>query len=151
MPLTFAYGSNMDFTQMRERCSSAQFVCIAILKNYRLAFTRKSTNRQCGVSDIVPTPDSVVWGVVYEVTEYDLAVLDIKEGYRPSRSVEDNSYNRRTGKVFQNNDETNYFAVPQENPPLPNQEYKDLILNGARHWELPADYITELEKIQVSS
>jgi hypothetical protein len=157
MALTFAYGSNMDFDQMRQRCPSAQFICIAVLKNHRLAFTRKSKDRNCGVSDVVPTPDSVVSGVVYEITEYDLAVLDVKEGYRPSRRAEDNSYNRRTETVFPNGDETKplnveiYFAVPQENPPLPNQEYKNLIVSGARHWELPADYIAELEKIQVAS
>ena len=154
--LTYAYGSNMDLNQMLERCPSAQFICVAVLKNHRLAFTRKSTNRNCGVSDVVPTPDSVVWGVVYEITEYDLAVLDIKEGYRPSRLAEDNSYNRRTETVFQNGDETKplnieiYFAVPQKNPPLPNQEYKNLIVNGARHWNLPAEYIAELEKIKTS-
>ncbi len=156
MPLTFAYGSNMDFAQMRQRCPSAQFICIATLKNHRLVFTRKSKDRGCGVSDAVPTPISTVWGVVYEITEYDLAVLDIKEGYRPSRSLEDNSYNRRTETVFQNGDETKplnveiYFAVPQENPPLPNQTYKDLIVNGAKHWNLPIDYITQLEQIKVS-
>lgn len=157
MPLTFAYGSNMDFDQMRERCPSAQFICVAVLKDHRLAFTRRSTRRNCGVSDVVPTPDSVVWGVVYEITEYDLAVLDVKEGYRPTRLAKDNPYNRRNGTVFQNGDETKslnveiYFAVPQPNPPLPNQEYKDLIVNGARFWNLPAYYIAELEKIQVAS
>lgn len=156
MPLTFAYGSNMDFTQMRERCPSAQFISIAVLKDYRLMFPRKSKDRGCGVSDVVPTSDSVVWGVVYEITEYDLAVLDVKEGYRPSRSAESNSYNRRTGTVFQNGDETKplnveiYFAVSQENPPLPNQTYKDLIVNGAKHWNLPADYIAELETIEIA-
>jgi gamma-glutamylcyclotransferase len=156
MPLTFAYGSNMNFVQMRDRCPSAQFICNAVLKNHRLAFTRKSTGRQCGVSDVVPMPDLVVWGVVYEITEYDLAVLDVKEGYRPHRSAEENSYNRRTGTVYQDGDETKplnveiYFGVPQENPPLPNQTYKDLIVNGAKHWELPPDYIAELEKIQVA-
>jgi hypothetical protein len=156
MALTFAYGSNMDFAQMCERCPSAQFICIAILKDHRLAFRRKSKDRKCGVSDVVPKPGAVVWGVVYEITEYDLAVLDIKEGYRPSRLAEDNSYNRRTESVFQDGAETKplnveiYFAVPQENPPLPNQTYKDLIMNGARHWELPVDYRTELEKIQVA-
>jgi len=155
MSLTFAYGSNMDFTQMRERCPSAQFVCVALLKNYRLDFTRKSTKRKCGVSDVVPAPDSVVWGAVYEITEYDLAILDWNEGYRPSRSAESNAYNRRIGTIYQDGDETKplaveiYFAVPQENPPLPNQDYKDLIVNGARQWKLPADYIAKLELIEV--
>ena len=155
MALTFAYGSNMDFGQMRERCPSAQFVCIATLKDYHLGFPRKNKLGH-GVAGALPASRVFIWGVVYEITEYDLAVLDVKEGYRPSRAAEDNSYNRRAGTVFPGGDETKplnveiYFAVPQENPPLPNQTYKDLIVNGARHWNLPADYIAELEKIQVA-
>ena len=150
MPLIFAYGSNMDFTQMRERCSSATFVCKASLTQHRLAFTRKSVNRDCGVSDVMPTPNSVVWGVVYNVPDNEMANLDSKEG------VNSNSYVRRTGIVYQDGDEIKalnvdiYFAVPQENPPLPNQEYKDLIVNGAKQWDLPADYRAELEKIQIA-
>jgi hypothetical protein len=42
-----------------------------------------------------------------------------------------------------------YFGDPQPHPPQPNQAYKDLILAGARHWNLPDDYIQELERIEV--
>jgi hypothetical protein len=34
---------------------------------------------------------------------------------------------------------------------LPNQEYKNLILAGARRWRLPDDYIKELEAIEVAA
>lgn len=155
MPLTFAYGSNMDFTQMRERCLSAVFVCIAMLKDHRLGFTRKSISRGCGVADVVPAIGKNVWGVVYNITETDRAILDSKEGYKPTRAENQNAYNRRPVTVFPNGEgmpitvET-YFAVPQENPPLPNQTYKDLIVNGAKHWQLPADYIAELETIEIA-
>jgi gamma-glutamylcyclotransferase (GGCT)/AIG2-like uncharacterized protein YtfP len=155
MPLTFAYGSNMDFTQMRERCPSAVFVCIAVLKDHRLGFTRKSISRGCGVADVVPANGKSVWGVVYNITEADREVLDAKEGYKPTRTENQNAYNRRSVPVNPNGEETPtlveiYFAVPQANPPLPNQTYKDLIVNGAKHWNLPADYIAELEAIEIS-
>jgi len=52
--LYFAYGSNLDFAQMRDRCPSALFVAIAKLPDHRLAFTRKSIKRACGVADAVP-------------------------------------------------------------------------------------------------
>ncbi len=42
-----------------------------------------------------------------------------------------------------------YIAVAQESPPLPNQAYKDLILAGARHRGLPAEYIEQLENTEV--
>lgn len=151
MPLIFAYGSNMDCAQMRERCHSAKFISIASLKDHQLAFTRKSKKRGCGVAGAITNPGKTVWGIVYDLTEDDLMELDKNEG------IKSNSYVRSTETVFQNDDEARplsvqvYFAVPQNNPPLPNQEYKDLILGGARFWNLPADYIAELEKIQVAS
>ena len=151
MPLIFAYGSNMDCAQMRERCPSTKFVCIASFKDHQLAFTRKSRNRGCGVADVVSSHGKTVWGVVFDISENDLLTLDRNEG------VNSNSYVRRTETIFQNGDESKllnvfiYFAVPQDNPPLPNQEYKGLIVSGAKFWNLPADYVLELENIKVSS
>ncbi len=45
-----------------------------------------------------------------------------------------------------------YFADPQPNPPLPNIEYKNLILSGAMHWHPPEEYVRRLqEQIKVST
>ena len=150
MTLIFAYGSNMDWGQMHERCPSAQYVCAAKLMNHHLAFTRKSKNRGCGVSDVLPAEGQEVWGVVYRISEDELPSLDKKEG------INSNSYVRRAGTVDQDGDKARpltveiYFAVRQDNPPLPNQEYKNLIVSGAKHWNLSAEYITELENIKVA-
>jgi gamma-glutamylcyclotransferase (GGCT)/AIG2-like uncharacterized protein YtfP len=152
--LYFAYGSNMDWAQMKARCPSVTFVGIARLTDYRLAFTRKSVNRGCGVADVVREAGRSVWGAVFELSELDVGALDKSEGYRPGR--EKNSYWRRECMVFLDGDENRpvtaqtYFADPQPNPPLPNEAYKALILNGARYWHLPANYIAELEAIEVS-
>jgi hypothetical protein len=40
------------------------------------------------------------------------------------------------------------FHSTQLNPPLPDCDYKGLIVEGARHWQLPIDYIRQLEAIQ---
>ena len=50
--LYFAYGSNLDWAQMKSRCPSATFVDRAKLKDHRLAFTRKSKDRDCGAADL---------------------------------------------------------------------------------------------------
>jgi hypothetical protein len=60
----FAYGSNMNWTQMRGRCPSARYVAIAVLRNHTLAFTRKSVKRGCGVADAVWSERQEMWGVV---------------------------------------------------------------------------------------
>jgi len=41
----FAYGSNMNWTQMAQRCPSARFVSVARLKDHRFAITRQSRRR----------------------------------------------------------------------------------------------------------
>lgn len=152
--LYFAYGSNMDWAQMKTRCPSVTFVGVARLADHRLAFTRKSVNRGCGVADVVHETGRSVWGAVFQPSELDVGALDKSEGYRPGR--EKNSYWRRECMVFLDGDENRpvtaqtYFGDPQPDPPLPNQAYKDLILGGARHWHLPALYIAELEAIEVS-
>lgn len=151
--LYFAYGSNMDCAQMRERCPSASFVAVAELRDYKLAFTRESKHRRCGVADAVQMEGRSVWGVVYQVSELDLEALDEAEGFRPGRAS--NSYWRRECVVYLGGDEgrpltvQTYFAEREPNPPLPSQAYKALILRGARFWRLPDAYIRELEAIPV--
>jgi gamma-glutamylcyclotransferase len=98
--LYFAYGSNMNWQQMQERCPSARFFGVAWLPDHKLAFTRKSIKRGCGVADAVPTQGQKVWGVVYEITDRDVIKLDKSEGYMPGR--EKNSYFRRESVVLRN-------------------------------------------------
>jgi gamma-glutamylcyclotransferase len=151
--LCFAYGSNMDWTQMKERCASTRFAGVALLPDHRLAFTRKSVKRGCGVADAVPGVGRELWGVVYEVSDSDVGKLDACEGYSPGRAK--NAYWRRECRVLLDGDDRRpltasaYFGDAQPSPPLPNQAYKDLILSGARHWHLPNRYIEDLERIEV--
>jgi gamma-glutamylcyclotransferase (GGCT)/AIG2-like uncharacterized protein YtfP len=150
----FAYGSNLDCGQMRERCPSARFVAVAKLGGHSLAFTRKSRDRNCGVADVVPAQDQCAWGAVYEIHDRDIARLDVSEGYLTGRTK--NASSREERHVEVDGDPKRpllawiYFATREEKPPLPNAEYKRLIVDGARFWHLPDDYISELEKIEVA-
>ena len=87
--LTFAYGSNMDCGQMKDRCPSVSFVCVAVLRDYRLCFPRKSKKRDCGVAGVERGEGCNVWGVVYEINEADVGNLDATEGYRNKMNVAD--------------------------------------------------------------
>jgi len=151
--LYFAYGSNLDFDQMKGRCPSARSVGVAKLPGRRLAFTRWSGGRKGAVADAVADPAGEVWGVVYEITAEDLEVLDRCEGFTPGGSG--NAYVREKCTVWLDGDEERsvkaevYFAVPTENPGLPSRDYRDQILRGAREWGLPQDYIEQdLETIE---
>lgn len=153
--LYFAYGSNMDWQQMRQRCPSARFQCIAVLADHKLAFTRFSKGRGCGVADCTPSKGSRVWGVVYQVDEADIGSLDKHEGYRPGGRREDNCYVREERHVWRDAKADDpvavqvYFAIPQEGRFLPNGDYRQLLVNGAKSWHLPSDYMAELEAIEV--
>jgi len=154
--LYFAYGSMMDFGEMRKRCPSAQFVAVARLPDHSLQFTRRSVNRGCGVADAVPQQGRDMWGAVYDLAEIDFARLDVSEGFRPGRPLNVNSYVRKQRHVYRDGAEDQpilvwiYLGNPQPNPPLPNAVYKKLIVEGAKFWHLPKPYQAELERIEIA-
>jgi len=147
----------MHSAQMKQRCPSATFVCRAKLPSHRLAFTLKSVSRDCGVADVLYDEGRDVWGVVYEIRENELRDLDKDESFRPGRRDDQNNYTRENHYVWPDGDAKRALLVclyrghPQLDPPLPSYDYKRLIVEGARHWNLPAEYIRELESIQVTS
>lgn len=123
---------------MKERCPSAKFVCRAKLPSNRLAFTRKSVSRRCGVADIVHDETKEVWGVVYELPKSELKNLDKDESFRPGRPDDQKEYTRENCYVWREGDAKRRLLVsvyrghPQPNPPLPDCDYKNLIVAGAR-------------------
>jgi len=159
--LYFAYGSNMLFDQMRERCPSATFVGIAILQGHRLAFSRKATSskslwRGFGVADVLPDEEFSVWGAVFRIDERDVGALDHSEGYRPDRAQ--NSYRRIEVHVFADGKPEcpllahTYVVCEREKPhPIPHRDYVARIIAGAKLWNIPADYIRTLERFKVKT
>ena len=140
----FAYGSNMNWPQMQRRCPSAQFVCVACLPNYQFGITRHSRLRDCGTANVFPSAGAAVWGIVYDVSDADLIVMDgFEDGYRReflSLTPANNGTNSITALV--------YVAEIDANVPLPNAEYKRVMVEGAKHWQLPAPYLAMLEGIK---
>jgi len=140
----FAYGSNMSWPQMQTRCPSSKFVCVARLADYQFGITRHSRLRQCGTANVFPVVGKEVWGVVYEVSDSELLILDgFEDGYQ--RAV---MPVHALGNGVQPLEALIYIAEIESNVPLPNSEYKRLILEGAKHWKLPESYCLMLEKIE---
>jgi gamma-glutamylcyclotransferase (GGCT)/AIG2-like uncharacterized protein YtfP len=142
----FAYGSNLNWPQMQRRCPSSRFICVARLRDYRFGITRHSRLRNCGTANVVAARGQDVWGAVYEVCDEDLIILDsFEDGYR-----------RQILPVFGLNREEVpfnslvYVAELELDVPLPNAEYKRLILEGAKHWNLPSSYLSLLEAIEAA-
>ena len=98
-------------------------------------------------SERIPAPGKEVWGAVYEVCDEDLHILDgFEDGYRreilPVYRLEERSRHRLRC----------WFISPNWGLifPLPNAEYKRLILEGAKHWNLPGPLSSILEEIQAA-
>lgn len=142
----FAYGSNMYWPQMQQRCPSTRFVCAARLNNYQFGITRHSRLRDCGTANVIPVKGKAVWGAVYDVSDVDLMVMDgFEDGYR--REILTVNPIDNDAKPI---DVLVYVAEIERNVPLPSAEYKRLILAGAKHWRLPPAYLTMLEAIDAA-
>ena len=140
----FAYGSNMDWAQMQRRCPSSKFVCVARLPDHKFAIARHSRLRQCGTANIFAETGSEVWGIVYDVVDQDLVTLDsFEDGYRREKLLVHSSVD--TKNPFE---VIVYIAEKEDRVPLPNSEYKKLIIQGARHWQISEAYCLMLEQIQ---
>jgi gamma-glutamylcyclotransferase (GGCT)/AIG2-like uncharacterized protein YtfP len=136
----------MNWQQMLRRCPSSQFVCVGRLPDYRFAIARHSQLRNCGTANIFPEKGSEVWGIVYQVADQDLILLDsFEDGYRRARLFIHpmNDGNRPLESLV-------YIAPKEDTPPSANAEYKRLVLEGALHWRLPDEYRLMLENVVVT-
>lgn len=145
LPPYFAYGSNMASSQMAERCPGAVCLGAARLPGYRLAFDAWSNRRGGLVADVLPAPDSEVWGVLWEVTDEHAEALDRYEG------VARGQYRREGVRVESATGETvAAFAYVICNPGeegATTDGYQALLLEGAREHSLPPDWVKAIEDV----
>lgn len=117
--LYFAYGSNMDRTQMAIRCPNAVPVGVAELRNYKLIFRQ--------VADVVPegNADSKVIGIVWKITKKCLKALDRYEGFP-------RLYDRKTVTVWMDGKPVRAMVYYMVSGPIapPYREYWKGILRG---------------------
>lgn len=144
MELYFAYGSNINMKQMKERCPSASFFSKAILRNYRLDFPRRSERWGGGVAGIIIDDSNFVEGVIYELTFDDLQKLDSFEGVKENRykkkEVSVEIQDGRLIKVWA------YFANTQDGWPFaPSRKYIETIIEGAKEHDLSERLIKHLQ------
>ncbi len=137
----FAYGSNLDAAQMRRRCPDSKPLGPARLDHYGLRFDGASQNwSKAAVANIVPSPLRAVWGVLYDVSEADLLLLD---GYEHVPL----NYRRLVVSVESPQlgvcEAVAYLRDPRELG-TPTIEYLGAIFKGAMDNHLSIDYLAEL-------
>ena len=68
--LYFAYGSNLNWRQMKkERCPGSKYLKSYNLKGYKLCFSHKTNNSIYGHANIVKSKRSIVPGALWKITK----------------------------------------------------------------------------------
>ena len=158
MTLYFAYGSNMNQHQMRDRCPDSRLLVKAVLPDHQIAFTRFSSNWDSAVADILVSPGHSVWGLLYEISQDDLEKLDRMEGhpriyqrkrltlYRVKNEMllnEDPSVNH---KEFESCEAEVYEVVRKDLGLMPKLNYLRPILDAAFYNGFPDSYQRRLHE-----
>ncbi len=135
----FAYGSNMNHGQMKQRCKNAKFLCRVYLENYDFVYDGYSPSRKGAVANIIPKEKSIVWGGLWVIEEDDIKKLDYYEGhpyfYKRIEVIVKDDYNREYKALV-------YLKEP-EKLGNPTEEYRRIVLEGAVECNLPEEYIEE--------
>lgn len=161
----FAYGSNLNARAVAEWCRHFSLKSPAlkngkpaVLDNYRLCFPIYSEYWGGGIADIVYDPGKYVSGVLFELSEADLKVLDQKvERKLDAAGREVGIYKRIEVKVaplgkaepvkaltYQGT-EVDRYHIP------PTKHYMDLVVQGAYNYGLSIMWISYLQSFTIQA
>jgi cation transport regulator ChaC len=150
--ILFAYASLMNPGQMSERSPGARTIGVARLVDYCLCFPQASRTHAGAAAGIEPRTGNAVWGVLYDIPEGDVPVLNYHEGYEPNGRAGADRHVLREVTVLRigGSDPVKamaYFAMPDGTHAAPSSAYMDLIIDGALYHGLPKAYVAALERV----
>lgn len=136
----------MSSLRIRKRCPRAVAVDTAYLPGFKFLFNKVSKDGSGKGIAIRTNPDSdKIWGVIFEIDESDEQALDKAEG-KGKGYVEQTVTVTNCGGV--NFDVQIYLAIDPaylNNELKPFDWYKEHCIRGAKEFELPLEYIANLE------
>ena len=127
--LYFAYGMNTNQEEMTYRCPDAQSLGHARLIDHAFRFAYHA--------DVVPCAGSYVDGVLWSITDLDLASLDQLEGY-PTYYGRDQVRVSQGSRIFL---AVCYSMQPGQPDTLPSTRYMDMVLEGYAQHHVPTDQL----------
>jgi gamma-glutamylcyclotransferase (GGCT)/AIG2-like uncharacterized protein YtfP len=134
----FAYGSNIDQAQMRDRCPTATIKGIGKLPGHKFIINCH------GVATVTSGKESTVYGILWNITEANEERLDIyegvKQGFYTKSQIE---IETELEKVFS----LIYLASDSELG-APRDDYVEKIVAAAINHGLSDSYIEELQSWQ---
>ena len=134
MPLTFAYGANMDVAAMASRCPHSRPLGVARLMRHRLVAMRE------GWLSVARDPRASVHGVLWDIALADVAALDRYEG------VGGGLYVKRLQAVVAAAGARRALVYLGANagPGQLRPDYAAAVIAAARPWGLPAESLAAL-------
>lgn len=146
--LYFAYGANMNETQITTRCRAAKAIGAARLPDHALMFFGHSERWDGGEETVLFQSGEEIYGVVYELTPTAFDRLDAWQGVRLDGT---GAYFHCPAEVI-GLDGQPYSALMYKRSTLgeasrPSMEYLTHILAGAEAHGLPESYLNRLRAI----
>lgn len=134
--LYFAYGSNMDESQMAHRCPTAKPVGKARLSGYKFIINER------GVASIVRNADSYVDGILWSVFSGDEKALDYYEGIASNFyfKTEITAENIQTGEQCS----AMVYIASDDSLGQPYPGYLEKIIKAADRFKFDSNYKMEL-------
>ena len=135
-----AYGSNMSLNRLLARLPNAKRIGVATVNGFQLSFDKKGfdDSGKCNAEQ-TENPNDVLYGVLYQITGEEKAILDKIEGPRYdcfaiSATTEcGDSYNAYC-----------YIANTFDSQLLPYYWYLRHVLTGAEEAQLPDEYLDKI-------
>lgn len=160
----FAYGSNLNARAVADWCRHHGHRPLqlrggkpTILDNYRMCFPIFSEYWGGGIGDIVYDPGKYTAGVLFDLTEAEMKVLDLKVGRKLEGDKEVGVYSRIDVKVApmgrgESFNATTYQGVNIEKYHIPpTQNYMDLLIQGAYSHGLSMMWIAYLQSFSTQN
>jgi cation transport regulator ChaC len=146
----FAYGSNMQSATFRGRREIEFARALPVrVSGWRLVFDKPSLlGFDESTANIIPDPEADVLGVAYDITEEDLAHIELTEGVllgnyrRVTLAVQTLTATRNAPTTAVS------LSSDQRDPTLrPSNRYMDMVIAGALEHRLPAEHIAFLRGV----
>ena len=142
----FLYADNLNPSQLKRRAPEHKFLFNAYLPDHTIHFCRFSSQWRCGLASITPSQGERVWGVVFDLTDEDLKILDAFEG-----EVPEGAFRHLEATVVTEDDHkelvTTHAATPIGKFRV-KDHYLDFVSKGVKHWELPEECLDTWEQFR---
>ena len=142
----FLYADNLNLSQLKRRAPEHKCLFKAYLPDHTIHFCRFSSQWRCGLASITPSQGERVWGVVFDLTDEDLKILDAFEGEVPEGAF------RHLEATVVTEDGHKELVTTHSATPIGKfrvkDHYLDFVIKGVKHWELPEECLDTWERFR---